>query len=253
MEVTPPDLVSSAIYLTGRWEPVVTKYIRKYLKPSDVFIDCGANIGYYTLIASRIVGLNGKVFSIEASDRIYKRMVRNLHLNGCRNVVAIHAAASGEEGELSTYLAPEWNLGHSTTVETLAYKEGMVFETKVRANTLENLVGSSNLRAARIIKLDVEGAERTVLAPLFKSLDQFSPDTEWLIELSPGFSPGGQDDVNKIFGAFCDAGYTGYQIPNVYEMQFILSPPANPVFVQLNEPPTELCDVLMSRRSGVRL
>lgn len=248
MEIRTPDLVSSTIYLTGYWEPVITEHIRTHLKPGDIFVDCGANIGYYSLIASRIVGPTGAVFSIEASQRIYARLMLNINLNACKNVTAMHAAASGEEGELSMFLADEGNLGHSTTVKSLADKEGMVFETKVRANTLENLVGSANLRNARLIKLDVEGAELTVLAPLFGSLDRFSPDTEWLIELCPGFSAGGQQDVDTIFQAFRAAGYVAYSIPNVYDTGFILSPPVNPDLLAITAPPTDLCDVLMSRR-----
>jgi FkbM family methyltransferase len=253
MELATPDLVSSTIYLTGCWEPIITRYIRRHLKPGDTFIDCGANIGYYSLIASRIVGRHGNVFSIEASERIFRSMFTNLELNRCANVTPIHAAAAGEEGELSMFLHHETNLAHSTTVRSLADKKGMVFETKVRANTLENLVGSSNLRNARMIKLDVEGAEPTVLAPLFNSLDRFRTHTEWLIELAPRYCAGGQDDVDTIFSAFREAGYTAYQIPNSYDMGFILSPPANPALTLLEKSPRDHCDVVMSRRSEVRL
>jgi len=251
MELSTLDVISSTIDLTGYWEPIITRYIRRHLKPGDTFVDCGANIGYYSLIASRIVGRHGKVFSIEASERIFRIMLTNLELNGCVNIMPINAAAGGEEGELSMFLAHERNLGHSTTVRGLANKEGMVFETKVHSNTLENLVGSSNLRNARMIKLDIEGAERTVLAPLFDSLDRFRTRTEWLIELIPIYCPGGQDDVDAIFGAFRNAGYTAYVIPNSYDTEFIVSPPTNPALVPLEESPRDYCDVLMSRRSEV--
>ena len=252
MELATSDLVASTIYRTGHWEPIITRYICRHLKPGDTFIDCGANIGYYSLIASRIVGRDGTVFSIEASERIYRDMLTNLELNRCVNVKPIHAAAAGEEGELSMFLAHESNLGHSTTVSSLADKEGMAFETKVHADTLEELVGPANLRNARMIKLDVEGAERTVLAPLFDSLDRFSARTEWLIELIPSFCAGGQDDVNAIFHAFRNAGYTAYHIPNDYDAGFILSPPPAPDLVPLEKSPCEQCDVLMSRSAEVR-
>jgi len=252
MELATSDLVASTIYRTGHWEPIITEYIRRHLKPGDTFVDCGANIGYYSLIASRIVGRDGNVFSIEASERIFRNMLTNLELNRCVNVTPIHAAAAGEEGELPMFLAPESNLGHSTTVRSLADKEGMAFEKKVRANTLENLVGSAHLRNARMIKLDVEGAERAVLAPLFDSLDRFSARTEWLIELIPSFCAGGQDDVDTVFEAFRDAGYTAYHIPNNYDAGFILSPPATPALVPLQDSPRGQCDVLMSRWSEVQ-
>lgn len=247
MDLSIPDSVSSAIYVTGRWEPVITQYVRSNLKSGDIFVDCGANIGYYSLVASRIVGPKGRVFSIEASKSIYARMLRNVELNGCTNVTAINAAASNEKGELSLYLGNKENLGHSTTVESLAKSEGLVFEDKVPADTLEQLVGAQSLRGARFIKLDVEGAECTVLAPLFDLLGGFSQQTEWLVELSPAFSAGGQKDVDRIYQAFVAAGYTAWAIQNEYRAAFLLHPPANSVLKRLDAPPTDLCDVLMSR------
>jgi FkbM family methyltransferase len=247
MDLSMPDAVSSIIYVTGRWEPVITQYIRANLKGGDTFVDVGANIGYYSLVASRIVGSAGQVFAIEASKSIYARMMRNFTLNGCTNVRAIHAAASSEKGELSVFLGGGQNLGHTTTVESLAKKEGLVFEDKVPADTLEQLVGRQSLRTARFIKLDVEGAECTVLAPLFDSLGQFSARTEWLIELSPDFSAGGQQDLDRVYQAFIAAGYTAYAIQNEYRAEFFLSPPDKPVLKRLDAAPKELCDVLMTR------
>jgi FkbM family methyltransferase len=195
------------------------------------------------------------VFAIEASKSIYARMMHNLALNGCTNVRAIYAAASSEKGELSIYLGggiifqrhQTMNLGHTTTVESLAKKEGLVFEHKVPADTLEQLVGTQSLRNARFIKVDVEGAECTVLAPLFDSLGQFSAHTEWLIELSPEYSAGGQEDADRVYQAFIAAGYIAYAIQNEYSAQFFLSPPDKPVLKRLDTAPKKLCDVLMTR------
>jgi FkbM family methyltransferase len=247
MDLSMPDVVSSTIYLTGRWEPVITLYVRANLKSGDTFVDVGANIGYYSLVASRIVGSAGQVFAIEASKSIFARMMRNFALNGCTNVRAIHAAASSEKGELSIFLGDGLNLGHTTTVESLAKKKHLVFEDKVPADTLERLVGTQSLRHARFIKLDVEGAECRVLAPLFDSLDQFSARTEWLIELSPDYGAGGQEDVDRIYQAFMAAGYTAYAIQNEYRAEFFLSPPDKPVLKRLDAAPRKLCDVLMTR------
>jgi FkbM family methyltransferase len=174
MEVELPDLLSRTIYMTGRWEPLITEYIRTSLKQGDTFVDVGANIGYYSLVASRIVGSHGKVIAVEASPTNYERMLRNLSLNGARNVRTINAAAAGCRGELPLYFGPPHNRGHSTTVTSLANQEGLQLEKMVPADTLDQLIGKDDLMRARLIKIDVEGAERTVLAPVFSSLRDFS-------------------------------------------------------------------------------
>jgi len=248
MDLTVPDSVSTTIYLTGRWEPVITQYLRSHLRSGDIFVDCGANIGYYSLIASRLVGDSGQVFSIEASAQIYLSLLRNLALNDCTNVRCIHAAAAGEPGELSIYLADSHNLGHSTTVESLAVREGMTLEGKVKADTLEHLVGDRQLRNARFIKIDVEGAELSVLQPLFGSLDQFSAHTEWLVELAPSFSAGGYPETEQIYRAFRDAGYIAYRIPNDSDAPFLLDPPGRVALQRLDAAPQARADVLMSRQ-----
>ena len=249
MDLFMPDLLSMTIYLTGRWEPLITEYIRTNLKPGDTFVDVGANIGYYSLIAARIVAATGRVFAIEASPSIYGRLLRNIELNDFKNITAIHAAASEAGGELSIFSGPVSNLGHSTTVATLAEKEGLTLESKVRADTLSALIGPDNLRNARFVKIDVEGAEHSVLAPLFDSLGGFSASTEWLMELSADFCAGGQKDVDRIFSAFISQGYRAYAIPNEYGSRFIVNPPSKIDLIRLTAPPAgHLSDVLMTRR-----
>lgn len=249
MDLAMPDLVSGTIYLTGQWEPLITRHVRTSLRPGDVFVDVGANIGYYSLLAARATGSTGRVFSIEASPSIYNRLQRNINLNGCTNVSATNAAASDVKGELPIFSAPVYNLGHSTTVQSLATREEMQLEGVVPADTLEALVGVENLRKARIIKIDVEGAELSVLSPLFSSLEQFTQTTEWILELSPGYAAGGQSDVDRIFAAFLNSGYKAYAIRNEYHPDFLLNPlQGSNEIVSLTKPPTEgLSDVLMTR------
>lgn len=61
------DLIQRYLYLFGVWEPHMTRWLQRRLKPGDVFVDVGANIGYYSILASRLVGARGKVVAIEAS------------------------------------------------------------------------------------------------------------------------------------------------------------------------------------------
>jgi len=84
---------------TGYYEKEISLYIMSNLSPSDVFVDIGANSGYYTLLASKIVGEHGKVYSFEPHPDTYKRLVQNIMLNSLNNVHTFNYAASSFDGE----------------------------------------------------------------------------------------------------------------------------------------------------------
>ena len=73
-----------------------------------------------------------------------------------------------------------------------------------------------SLYNARLIKIDVEGAEYSVLSTIFDSLARFSPATEWLLELAPENCPAGRSAIHEIYAAFRSAGYEPLKIDNPY-------------------------------------
>jgi len=242
-----PDQIQKVIWLTGRWEPSITAFVRSTLAPGDTFIDVGANIGYYSLLASRMVGETGRVYAIEASPSIFAMLQDNLMLNRSGNVHAINAIVTDRDGEEDFWLQSA-NLGQSTAVAALGLAKGMRLEGRVRSATLTSLVPDQDLRNARVIKIDVEGAELTVLQPLFASLSEFSPRTLWAIELSPQLCPGRQADVAQIFKAFSAAGYTAYTIANDYSLRMYTSRPRSALLTRLTRAPTDrAADVLFLR------
>ena len=114
-----PDLIQSRIFFFRTWEPQLAHFITDNLKHGDCSIDVGPNIGYFSLLASRLVGYNGKVFAIEASKLIYSLLLQNITLNDCTNIRSMNVAAADFDGTLSIYLAEDGNLGHSTTIKKL--------------------------------------------------------------------------------------------------------------------------------------
>jgi FkbM family methyltransferase len=248
LDVTLPDLISGVISATGQWEPAVTHYVRTKLHSGDTFVDVGANIGYFTLLGSRLVGPAGHVYAIEASPSIYSRLSHNVELNHRSNVTAINAAASDHDGESPIYLDSAGNFGHSTTVEGLASASGMQREASVRSGTLDQLIGDDALRHANLIKVDVEGGEYAVLSPLLSSLSEFSDCTEWLVELSPKHCPGGQPEVDRVYGCFMDAGYGGFAVANAYNAEHFVSSGAQFPLCALDGAPRKQCDILFRRR-----
>ena len=114
---------------------------------------------------------------------------------------------------------------------------------------MDGLIPCQQLFAARLIKVDVEGAEREVFEPLVDSLSNFSPTTEWLIELSPQYCPGGYSDTQWIFASFIQSGYRAYRMTNAYSIDTYLSDPQVSHLESLGSLPDSQVDVLFTRRA----
>lgn len=217
-----PDLIQARIYFFGFWEPNLTHFIRSSLRPGDSFVDVGANVGYFSLLASSIVGARGKVFSVEASPSIYRKLEQNIALNKCGNIQSFNVAASDVEGMLSIYLGNADNLGATTTVASVADKGAQVLEAVIPARPLPEIIGVDNLLRARLIKIDVEGAESSVIRGIGALLGQFSDETEWVMEVAPQRGDG--SETAELLASFKQAGYTLLELPNDYRVGAYIAP-----------------------------
>jgi FkbM family methyltransferase len=209
-----PDTVQSRIYFFGIWEPALTHYVIKTLRRGDTFIDIGANVGYYTLLASSQVGGAGRVYSIEASPSVFNRLRRNLKLNRTKNVKPINAAVHSEIGVIPFYLH-QAHPGLSTIVADEAKRLGASFEAMVEAGPLSRFVPEADIIRAKLIKIDAEAAEWLIVRGLSDLLPRLSPDTEILIEVN-GQVLAEEGISTAFFGAFTQSGFIAYQIKNDY-------------------------------------
>jgi tRNA/tmRNA/rRNA uracil-C5-methylase (TrmA/RlmC/RlmD family) len=97
------DIIQGFIYFFGMWEPSLTRWIQERLAPGDIFIDVGANIGYYSLLASKLVGHSGSVVAIEPSPKIFSALQHNLALNHIENVRVVNMAVSDRREALRLF------------------------------------------------------------------------------------------------------------------------------------------------------
>lgn len=126
------------------------RFAHDYLRPSDIVVDVGANIGTFTLTASGIAGA-GRVTAIEAHPRIFGYLRENIALNGRGNVVAMNNAVSDAEGVV------EFSDSWSDVLNRIAASGGRV---KVRAARLDTLLDD---RSVDLLKIDIEGYELQAL------------------------------------------------------------------------------------------
>jgi FkbM family methyltransferase len=158
----PPDLIQMYLWLFCIWEPDVTHFIRRRLQSCDVFVDVGANIGYYSVLAARAPSPSGvHVVAIEASPTVANDLQESIALNDLGGAVRIiNKAVAARVGRITVFAGP----GHNTGLTTTVAERGMPAQSTIDAAPLDDLLTTDELHRARLVKIDVEGAEPQVLA-----------------------------------------------------------------------------------------
>ncbi len=206
-----PDLIQTYLYCFGIWEPDVTDFIRDRLKPGDTFIDVGANIGYHVLLAAGAVGAQGRVVAVESSPRIFRLLQATLADNGDpAQVRCVNMAAAETVGTLQLFEGPAQNIGLSTTVQT----RGLQPEGQIPAAPLADLLERDEVKVARMVKIDVEGAEDAVLRGMADFLDRCPDGVEIVVELSPSWWSDGSQTPQQVLQPLVDRGFHVYRIDN---------------------------------------
>lgn len=142
----------------GVFEPDVANLLREHLRPGGVFVDVGANIGIFTVMAAKRVGSSGKVIAIEPSLRVYPYLEHNVRGNDLENVVLRHCAAySREASGLSFFEAPVHKFGMGALAPQFDAQP-----TTIRARPLDAIFAELGVDYVDVIKVDVEGFEADV-------------------------------------------------------------------------------------------
>lgn len=135
------------------------EFLHKVLRPGQIYVDVGANIGTLALSAASIVGSRGKVIAIEPHPVTFKYLNENVHLNKFSNVNLINSAVGANKGSIQFS-----NIKASDDQNKVLSQHSDGIE--VRIDTLDNLLGAKT--NIDLLKIDVEGYEKFVLegAPL---------------------------------------------------------------------------------------
>ena len=208
-----PDIVQTYVYLFGTWEPDLTAFLRRRLRPGDTFIDVGANVGYMSALASRLVGPRGVVVSIEPAPIASAALHETVAMNDLTNIRLVAAAVSDRDDEFPLFVGPSYS---STFTTIVASRRGLRENGRVRAAALGSLVTREELATTRLIKIDVEGAEDRVLAGMLASVDALAADAELVVEVMPTWWSDPQLRPIDVLRPFLERGFHVYLLPNDY-------------------------------------
>lgn len=145
-------------------------WMKHYFKPEkgDVVIDVGAHVGKYALTAANLVRDEGIVIAIEAHPENFDALLKNISLNGFKNVIPLNVAAFNKDDEQLRLFGSRDN-GYS--LKAFPNTGGV----NVRAKRIDSIVENLNIKKVDWVKIDVEGAEVEVLEGMEKIVTRFSP------------------------------------------------------------------------------
>ena len=183
----------------GAYERGLVKTLKSFLKPGMVFVDLGANIGYFSAIAAALVGNEGRVFAFEPSPALYARLRRNL--SPFERAVVCEFAASDTNGPVPLYLHPRES-GWASLFPDHDARIG----TRVDSIRLDDWVQEVGLDRLDFIKLDIEGSEYAALLGAQPLLRRFRPVI--FAELNSVCLARSQRTPEEVLRLLSDAGYS---------------------------------------------
>ena len=147
------------LYLLNKkfFEPQQTKLVFKEVKKGTTVFDVGANIGYYTILASKLAGNKGRVYAFEPDKRNLRLLKENIKINDCQNVTIIPKVVSEKNGKVIFYS----NL--LSQGESSLAKIGFSKKERVKSTNLDDFIRKEKIGNVDVLKIDVEGAEIGVI------------------------------------------------------------------------------------------
>lgn len=152
------DWIQRNIYLRASYRDD-TLIIKNILKSGMTFVDIGANIGYFSILASSIVGDEGLVLAFEPNKKLHSKLMETIKINSIKNMKLYNSALGDSEGETFLFTNHEDKNNYTSTLVNMGQKE----KFKIEINTLDNILEKLNINQVDYMKVDVDGYEPNIL------------------------------------------------------------------------------------------
>lgn len=200
---TPMGLI---LYRYGHHEPDI-ELCSRLLSPGDIFVDGGANVGLYTLVAAERVGPTGKVIAFEPGRDVRLSLLENVVLNKLGQVQVLPFALSSQQGEASFRVFGIGGAG----LNHLAPGDGEAGDLEtVLLTTLDTVVVGDDRRRLALIKLDLEGAEHAALLGARALLRDRRPDL--ILEIEPSHLARMGSTAGDVSTLLRELGYSFFKV-----------------------------------------
>jgi FkbM family methyltransferase len=186
----------------GSYEPIQTTWFKQCLRQGDVFIDVGANCGYYTTLAALLVGPTGRIFAFEPSpiaSQVIEEMIKDSNL---QNVLLTKAAVGREPSNVSLFLPTTRHL-HSPSI---LYSDPSFVPIKVPVLALDDFMPLESISKIKLVKIDVEGYEPDVLSGMERLIKEKRIENI-ICEFNSGWLNRNSTTPAQLYERFINLGY----------------------------------------------
>ncbi|MDB6124159.1 MAG: methyltransferase FkbM family [Pedosphaera sp.] len=189
--------IERIIYYQNAYETWDTLFLESIVQPGWIMFDVGVNIGWHSLMASKKIGSNGKIFAFDISPDEMKKLKRNIELNQLACIEPILLAMSDRPGKVS--------ISETRDSGRTSLAVGGQRGKEIEATSLDHFVTQRNISRLDIIKVNIEGAEVKFLSGGRQTLKQFQPII--VMEFNPGALKVFGHDVQAPADLLKDHGY----------------------------------------------
>jgi FkbM family methyltransferase len=177
----------------------VHEAMRRFLKTEQVFVDVGANIGLFSILAAKNYGAT--VIAVEPSDRERVRLARNMKYNGVSFRVLPYAL-----GEVDGSALLQMDMQGSHLMNRVAPSQAEGVGAVVHMRRFDSVLGNLDPSKIRLVKIDVEGYEMHVLQGMTSMIDRMC-NAIFVVEVTPSWLTDNGSSTDKLYGYFASRGW----------------------------------------------
>jgi FkbM family methyltransferase len=197
------------VWLRGRYGSEIESQLRARLRPGDAFVDVGANVGSFSVVAARIVGPAGRVIAVEPVPEVAALLEASAARNGLAHLRVVRSALGRVAGRATMQIQASSGISYLGAPHHRQADDHIRGEVDVPVERLDDLLAREDAPAPALVKIDVEGREPDVLAGAANTL---AVGAAFVVELVTqnlrrfGATP------EDIFAPFAAAGYIAIDV-----------------------------------------
>lgn len=191
----------------GVWEKLTVQTFRDLVKPGDNVVDVGAAFGYLTMLASRLAGSDGRVFSFEPEPSAWQNLQKNIELNQASNVVSVNSGVSDGLTESTPLFGTA--CGGTIMPGTRDLYQLPSRNASIPLTSMDAFLAKQGWPSIRLLKIDIEGAEILAFRGMAETFER-NPGMAIISEINPTMLRSCGFETSDFFHTLQAAGFNEF-------------------------------------------